>query len=125
MRLASKILLIILSVATGGLFLYSAWTKVLPIQPFEYTMVEYLHLPWLVATVAARLLVGLEAALGGLVVLHLFGRNKLILKAAFAMVVVLSAYLVWLWSTAGDNVNCGCFGDAIWMSPSASLIKNA
>lgn len=125
MRLASKILLIILSVATGSLFLYSAWTKVLPIQPFEYTMVEYLHFPWLVATVAARLMVGLEAALGGLLVLHLFGRNRIILKVAFAMVLVLSAYLIWLWATAGNNVNCGCFGDAIWMSPSASLIKNA
>ncbi len=124
MRILRNILLILASVATGATFLYSAWTKVLPIQPFEYTMVEYLHVPWVLATVAARLLVGLEAALGGLMVLHLFGPGKAVLKGAFGLLVVLSVYLVWLWATAGNEVNCGCFGDEIWMSPAASLAKN-
>ncbi len=124
MRLFLKILLSLVSVATGATFLYSAWTKVLPIQPFEYTMVEYLHIPWLLSTLLSRVMVGLEATLGGLMVLHLYGRNKIILRSAAALLVVFSIYLVWLWATAGNNVNCGCFGDAIWMSPSASLIKN-
>ncbi len=124
MRHRLKYFLVFLSIATGALFLYSAWTKVLPIQPFEYTMVEYLHFPWLLATLAARFMVGLEAALGGLMVLHLFGKQKWVLRVAFWLLVAFSVYLVWLWITAGDDVNCGCFGDAIWMSPSASLLKN-
>lgn len=124
MRIVLKYLLILLSLITGATFLYSAWTKVLPIQPFEYTMVEYLHMPWILATIGARFMVGLEAALGGLMVLHLLGSKKQVLKMAFALLVVLSIYLVWLWATAGDNINCGCFGDAIWMSPSVSLVKN-
>ncbi len=124
MRIFIKSLLILLSVVTGATFLYSAWTKVLPIQPFEYTMVEYLHLPWLVAAIAARFMVGLEAALGGLMVLHLFGNKKGILKLAFGLLVAFSVYLVWLWATAGNDINCGCFGDDIWMSPSVSLVKN-
>jgi len=124
MRLAAKILLILIALLTGATFLYSAWTKVLPIQPFEYTMVEFLYFPWMLATLAARFMVGLEAALGGLIVLHLFGNNKSILKAAFVLLVVFSIYLVWLWATAGNEVNCGCFGDTIWMSPSVSLMKN-
>jgi hypothetical protein len=125
MRIFVKSLLILLSLLTGATFLYSAWTKVLPIQPFEYTMVEYLHFPWLLAAIAARFMVGLEAALGGLMVLHLYGRGKLVLKAAFLLLIVFSIYLVWLWATAGNNINCGCFGDEIWMSPSVSLVKNA
>jgi hypothetical protein len=125
MRLLARILLIILTIATGTIFLYSAYTKVLPIQPFEYTMVEYLHLPWLLAAIAARFFVGLEAALGGLLVIHFFGKNKWVPKMAFALLVLFSVYLAALWATAGNNLNCGCFGDAIWMSPSTSLIKNA
>ena len=125
MRIVFRFILIIISIGTGGMFLYSAWTKVLPIQPFEYTIVEHLHLPWLAASILARLMIGLEAALGGLIVLHLFGKNKLVLKLAFALLVLFSIYLVWLWASAGNEVNCGCFGDYIWMSPSASLIKNA
>jgi len=120
-----KILLIFLSIVTGVTFLYSAYTKLFPIQSFEYTMVEFIHLPSTVAAIAARFFTGLEAGLGGLMVLHLYGKNKWVLKAAFALLLAFSIYLVWLWITAGNQVNCGCFGDAIWMSPSASLIKNA
>jgi hypothetical protein len=120
-----KALLIILSVLTGALFLYSAYTKLFPIERFEYTMVEFAHLSWLTAAIAARFFIGLEAGIGSLMILHLFGKNKWILKAAFALLAVFSIYLIYLWITAGNHVNCGCFGDAIWMSPSSSLLKNA
>lgn len=119
-----RFILILLSVATGALFLYSAYTKAVPVQAFEYTMVEFTHMPLMLAKIAARFFIGLEAALGALMVLHFFGKTKWPLRAAFGLVVVFSLYLVYLWIRAGDNVNCGCFGDAIWMSPSASLIKN-
>lgn len=125
MRLVAKVLLILLSVVAGATFMYSAYTKVQPIQPFEYTMVQYLHMPWLLASIAARFFVGLEAALGGLMILHFFGDRKWVPKTAFALLVVFSIYLIALWAVAGNNLNCGCFGDAIWMSPSTSLIKNA
>ena len=124
MQLVKKILLILLSVVTGATFLYSAWTKVLPIQPFEYTIVEYLHLPWIAAAILARGLTGLEATLGGLMVLHLYGDRKAGLKIAAGLLAVFSVYLVWLWAVAGNDINCGCFGDEIWMRPSVSLMKN-
>ena len=44
---------------------------------------------------------------------------------ACAIIVMFSAYLVYLWVKAGNKINCGCFGDSIWMSPSTSLLKNA
>lgn len=124
-RFLRSISLALLSIAVGGTFIYSAYTKILPIQPFEYTLVEQMHLPWLLASVAARLLIGIEAALGALLLLHLFGRRHWIPKTAMTLLLVLSIYLIWLWINKGNNVNCGCFGDTIWMSPSSSLIKNA
>ncbi len=119
-----RILLIIISILIGALFLYSAYTKAEPIQRFEYTMVEFLHVPWLLAALAARFMVGLEAGIGVLFLINIYGSGKWVIKAAIGLLLVLSAYLVYLWAAFGNNVNCGCFGDAIWMSPSASLIKN-
>jgi hypothetical protein len=125
MRTAVRIALIVLSVATGAVFLYSAYTKFFPVQGFEFTIAQTTHLSLTWAKIAARFFVGFEAALGGLIALHLYGRGKWALKAALALLVIFSVYLVWLWATMGNHVNCGCFGDAVWMSPSASLIKNA
>lgn len=119
-----RIVLIVLTICIGATFLYSAYTKLFPIQSFEYTMVEFVHMPWIMAAIAARLLIGLEAALGGLMVLHLFGGQKWVLKLSLAILIAFSVYLIYLWATQGNNVNCGCFGDMIWMSPSSSLLKN-
>ncbi len=124
MRRTYKYLLIILSLIIGCVFLYSAYTKLFPIQRFEYTMVDTVHLPWLAAALAARLFIGFEAALGMLILTHFYGYRKWGLKAALALLILFSIYLIYLWVTQGNNVNCGCFGDDIWMSPSASLIKN-
>jgi hypothetical protein len=118
-------LYIFLSLLTGATFLYSAYTKVYPIQPFEYTIVEYLHLPWLFAAIGARVLIGIEAALGALILVGIYGRRKWVLKAALILLSIFSLYLIGLWVSAGNDVNCGCFGDDIWMSPSVSLMKNA
>lgn len=120
-----RIVFITLSVLVGAVFLYSAYTKLFPVYPFEYTMVEFMHLPWWLAAVAARVFTGIEMALGALITLHFFGKNKWVLKSAFILLIVFSVYLIGLWVTVGNNVNCGCFGDAIWMSPAASLVKNA
>ena len=124
MKATYRIILTILSVATGGVFLYSAYTKVVPIQAFEYSLSEFTHIPAVMAAVTARFFISIEAGLGALLVLHLYGKSKWPLKGALILLAVFTLYLVWLWIVAGNNVNCGCFGDAIWMNPSTSLIKN-
>ena len=124
MIIIRRIILIILSVPTGGVFLYSAYTKLTPIQTFEYTIVEYAHFSWLFAAITARFLIGVESALGALLILNFYGYRKWVLKAALVLVALFSLYLIYLWYVVGNDINCGCFGDAIWMSPSSSLIKN-
>lgn len=119
-------LLILLAVATGGAFLYSAYTKLFPtIQAFEYNLAGQMELNYMTAAVASRFFIALEAGLGSLIVIHYFGKRNWVLKGAFLLVAVFSVYLVWLWAKRGNNINCGCFGDSIWMRPSTSLAKNA
>ena len=127
MRLLKIILLAILSVLTGALFIYSAYTKLYSLESFErfqYTIVEYVHLPWWLAVHCSRILTGMEGALGILIAAHLFGKSKWILSIAIWLLVAFSIYLVYLWAAVGNDINCGCFGDKIWMSPASSLVKN-
>ena len=124
MHTIRKYLLLLLSVLTGAVFLYSAYTKLIPIQAFEYTLVDDAHLPRMFAAIVARLFIALEAGLGASILLHFFGSGKWVLKTAFLLITVFSIYLIYLWAAKGNNVNCGCFGDTIWMSPATSLIKN-
>jgi hypothetical protein len=125
MHQVSRIFFIILAAATGGLFLFSAYTKMYPtIQAFEYNIASQLHVPYMMASIAARFFIGLEAGLGSLILTHYFGKNKWVLKTAFLLIAVFTVYLVWLLIKKGNNVNCGCFGNNIWMSPTTSLIKN-
>ena len=122
----SRFLIILLTIVTGGLFLYSAYTKLFPsIQSFEYTIVEFTHVPLIVAKIAARFFVSIEAAFGFLMVIHFLGYRKWVVKGALWLTVIFSLFLVYLWISAGNNVNCGCFGDNIFMKPSVSLLKNA
>ena len=79
MKAPLRILLIILSIATGAVFLYSAYTKLIPIEAFEYTIVEFVHIPLKIAAIVARFFIGLEISLGSLIVLHLWGKGKWVL----------------------------------------------
>ena len=119
-----NIIWVILSVALGALFLYSAYTKAFPIHTFEASLETFLSLQWFPSAIIARTFVGLEAGIGVLLVHNLYGRRKWVLKLAFVLLVAFSLFLVYLRLFFGNHVNCGCFGDAIWMSPVAALVKN-
>ncbi len=125
MKLPVKILFIFLALIYGALFIYSAYTKAFPIQSFEYTLVEFLYMPWSVAAVASRFFIGLETGLGVLIASSVFGQSKWVLKLSSLILLIFTGYLIYLWVWYGNDVNCGCFGDAILMSPAASLAKNA
>ena len=125
MRPIARVMLILLSVLTGSVFVYSAYTKAFPFYSFEATLGEYVGLSYIAASVFARLFVGIEAAMGLLLMLNIYGRQKWVLKAAAALLMVFNIYLVYLWVRFGAHVNCGCFGDAAWMDPPVSLAKNA
>lgn len=107
----------------GSVFIYSGWTKLFPIEPFEYTFVDLGFINWQIAPFIARLLIGFEFLIG---VLLLFNLNlkKYTYKLAIGTLLIFCIYLILLMVVIGNKGNCGCFGETIKMTPLQALIKN-
>ena len=118
-----KILSILLSISIGSLFIVSAATKIYPMEPFEYQFVDIGLATWKTAPYIARFFIGIEFFLGMLLVFNLFLR-KFTIKFAIALLIAFCVYLVYRIILDGNVGNCGCFGEAIKMSPLEGIIKN-
>lgn len=119
-----QFLIFLLSSLLGCFFIFSAFTKTQPIQHFEYTIHSQLFVPQLMAVYAARFFIGLEAALGLLLLLNIYGSRKWVIKASFWLLIVFTIHLSILYFNAGNDVNCGCMGSMVPMTPMASILKN-
>jgi uncharacterized membrane protein YphA (DoxX/SURF4 family) len=108
----------------GAVFLYSGYTKLYPIEPFELTFVDLGIGGWRLAPFIARFMIGLEFMIGLLLILGLFIK-KFTAKLTIASLVFFSLYLVFVIIKTGNNGNCGCFGTALVMTPFQALVKNA
>jgi uncharacterized membrane protein YphA (DoxX/SURF4 family) len=117
-----KIVLSVLCILIGVIFLYSGYTKLYPIEPFEYTFVDLGFINWQIAPFVARLMIAAEFAIGILLVLHI--NLKMAYKMAIAILLVFCVYLLLLMIIVGNKGNCGCFGTALPMTPFQALIKN-
>lgn len=117
-----KIVLSVLCILMGVIFLYSGYTKLYPIEPFEYTFVDLGFINWQIAPFVARLMIAAEFAIGILLVLHI--NLKMAYKMAIAILLVFCVYLLLLMIIVGNKGNCGCFGTALPMTPLQALIKN-
>ena len=108
----------------GAVFIYSGYTKLYPIEPFEYSFVDIGVVNWQLAPFVSRLLIGLEFLIGLVLILHL-QLKQFTYKLTISVLVVFCIYLVLLMSFSGNKGNCGCFGTHIIMTPLQALIKNA
>lgn len=120
-----NIFFVILSFLIGIVFVFSAWSKTDPIQYFEYIIHSQLSFSQFTAKVLARFFIGLEAALGLLLMINIFGYKKWVLKTCLGLLIIFSIHLIYLLATVGNDVNCGCMGNIAPMSPALSLLKNA
>lgn len=121
--MAKKIFLIILCSLMGVVFLYSGWTKLFPIEPFEYTFVDLGFINWQIAPFISRILIGFEFLIGVLLLLNL-NLRQITYKLAIWTLVIFCIYLILLIIMVGNKGNCGCFGETIKMTPLQALIKN-
>jgi uncharacterized membrane protein YphA (DoxX/SURF4 family) len=121
-KLIIKIALFLLSSFMGLVFLYSGWTKLDPIEPFEYTFVDIGIANWKTAPFIARFMIGLEFFIGFLLIFGLFVRQTIKLTAG--VLLFFCVYLIIIMAKEGNNGNCGCFGNALAMTPLQALIKN-
>lgn len=118
-----KILSILLSASIGLLFIFSAASKIYPMEPFEFQFVDLGVASWNTAPYFARILIGLEFFIGMMLILNIALR-KFTLKFAMFLLVIFSIYLVFKISTDGNSGNCGCFGIAVKMTPLQGILKN-
>jgi hypothetical protein len=116
------ILTITLSLLCGLLFIYSAYTKLFPVEPLEYSLAD-IGFNWGISPFIARFLIGAEFALGFLFIL-LFRLRKITLPLAFCLLLAFTAYFLLLISEYGNRGSCGCFGETIKMTPLQGLMKN-
>ena len=118
MKLLSKTLQLLLAIT----FLFSAYTKAVGPGFFEITLMDQGIAPnRLIASYLARFFIGLEFALGFLMLLPFY--IKQFMQFTFFLLGGFTLHLIYLWSI-GDTDNCGCFGEMISMTPEQSIIKN-
>ncbi len=116
-------LLHLIPVLLGLLFIYSGYTKLYPIEPFEFTFVDLGVAGWKTAPFVARFLIGLEFFIGFSLIFGLYFKRFTIYLTASTLI-VFSIYLAVIIFTNGNNGNCGCFGTAISMTPLQAIVKN-
>ena len=118
MKLLSKTLQLLLAIT----FLFSAYTKAVGPGFFEITLIDQGIAPnRFIAAYLARFFIGLEFALGFLMLLPFY--IKQLMQFTFFLLGGFTLHLIYLWSI-GDTDNCGCFGEMISMTPEQSIIKN-
>lgn len=119
-----KFLFFIICSVIGITFIYSGYTKLNPIEPFEYTFVDLGIGGWKLAPFIARFMIGLEFFIGLLLIFGLYIK-RFTIKLTIGTLLLFSIYLLFIILKSGNNGNCGCFGTVIVMSPLQALIKNA
>lgn len=112
------ILLLLLS----GTFIFSAVAKFITIEPFEWTFMD-MGLPNMLAFFLARFFIGFEFLLALFMLAHFYLR-RITYPLTLLFLTAMTIYLVIILITKGNNVDCGCFGDALPMSPAVSILKN-
>lgn len=116
-----KTVSIITHILIGALFIFSGITKIIIIEPFEYKLVEQ-GIPWEYSLFTARFIIGLEWALGFLLLFY-WNFSK---KIWYATAAVLSGFTLILLIDVlkGDTSNCGCFGEILPFTPIQGILKN-
>lgn len=129
----------ILLVALAGTFFYSAYTKsgvelkgfyfmdtpkaTNAFDSFQWTFLDLGINSMIVAGIIARVMIGLELLLGFFLLFHIFLR-KFTYKAVIAILIIFIVYLLLVIMKQGNTGNCGCFGNAITMTPLQAIWKN-
>lgn len=112
------------------LFIVSAIAKLYPspyfaISTFEVKQLYTLGFSETIAPYFSRILIGIEFALGFLL-LHNHFLKRITIPATIALLTVFIIHLSYVTFLSGGNSgNCGCFGELIPMTPIEAIIKNS
>ena len=121
-NLDRRFLFNVLRIIFGLFFIVSGFTKLYPIEPFEFQIVDTGISNWTLAPFLARILIGLEVFLGVLFLVGIYLKQARIATAI--LLVFFSVYLIYIRFILGITEDCGCFGVYLSMGPIPSLFKN-
>lgn len=113
----------LLRIIIGLTFIISGIAKLYPIEPFEIIFIDLGVANFLTAPFLARFVIVFELFLG-LSIIFNFWLKKWIYYIGQASLVMFSVYLIFLLVTQGNDVDCGCFGSLLALTPVESIIKN-
>lgn len=129
MTTIKKYLPITIRIIISFLFLISAAAKLYPSPYFAITTFEVKQLYPLgfsenIAPFFSRILIGIEFALGFLL-LHNHFLKRLTIPATLLMLGVFTIHLtIVTFISGGNSGNCGCFGSLLPMTPIEAIVKN-
>ncbi len=122
-----KIIIWGLRILISGLFILSAFSKLLPANTaiflFEKQIVDLGITNWCFAPLLARAIVGFELFLG-IAMLQNHFLKKVIVPATFFLLLAFCIHLTLTIIKSGNRGSCGCFGQLIPMTPLEAIIKN-
>lgn len=123
----------ILRIVVALLFIVSAVAKLskseildspyFAISTFEVKQLYTLGFSQTIAPYFSRILIGIELALG-ILLLQKHYLRRFVIPVTILMLAVFVVHLTYLISTSGNTGNCGCFGELIPMTPAESIVKN-
>ena len=104
---SNKYLLLVIRIIVGGIFIYSALTKITDLGYFAKSLYNYRILPEVTLNLFALLIPWLELIIGLLIVLGIFVRESALL-GGILMIVFIAAISIAI--VRGLDIECGCFG---------------
>jgi len=124
-----KIIIInLLRLVLGAVLVFSGYVKAVDPMGTLYKLQDYLTalnlsgmVPQWLLLVAAVALAALEFCLGIFILFAI--RRRLVSRVTLAFMVVMTLITIWL-ATTNPIKDCGCFGDAVYLTNVQTLIKN-
>jgi len=113
---------IITRILLAVLFIFSGLIKIYPIEFFENELLFNNLCNTHLVPYVSRALISAEIFLGAVLLFTIW--DKWALRLSFLMMVIYTVWLIWLLVIEGNSVNCGCFGQAINLTPIEGIIKN-
>jgi hypothetical protein len=129
MTTREKYVPITIRISIAFLFLLSAVAKLYPspyfaISTFEVKQLYPLGFSQELASYFSRVLIGIEFALG-ILILQKHYLRKLVIPATILMLAVFTTHLsIVTFQDGGNSGNCGCFGSLLPMTPIQAILKN-
>jgi thiol-disulfide isomerase/thioredoxin len=113
-----------LRIIVFAIFVVSALAKMFPIWAFEKQLVDLGIASWCSAPYFARLLLGVELAIG-IAILQPHYLKRIVIPSTILLLVVFCIHLsIEMVKHGAMNGNCGCFGQLIPMTPLEAFLKN-